>query len=725
MSSLGRDAVLLKKYTIGEMNARLGIDTEFEELVTLPDEVGTAIFPDRNGFDPHNPYDILDQDWVKTSFMISDSELEDPTDVVNRYWSSASSKFTDTRLGGNFGINTQPQYTPYADYPQPGRLAGRAEPSPSEQTGNYGMGTYYSEAIDDTKQTIYMRFGVPQFNSLLNYFMAAFDTNQSTLARTGRMPSAVFTASKLIGTYLAVTAAPAIAITVLAGRVISAFFMRSTSKFYTMRPTMYLYWSTVNNLVNNLAVNLGIFPKILNMNNDDTQRLGRPFTIDQTYLTALSQIIPDVFGDQNYFDIHSINGRAQRLANAVHSQEFERFDASTATDFVGYLKRDLSGDGTHSTKVTDPKGKHRLSDLVDETLKLSKIFEATGDKSDLTTTDPRVNTESPQGGTEDKSWLAQYAEYFDSEFRMGSQFALFNVDYTGPMTTSFSSQTSQSQLAQKLNGMSSTVREARFALAEGNIVGGMVKDVQDMVGDAASGLISGVSMGMDAFIRGIMGDGFVDIPDHWMNSAVQLPETTYSMTLTATYNTPISRMMKLYIPICMLMAGALPRSIGKQAYTSPFLCQIFDKGRAQIRLGMIKNLTITAGSGANVGFDARGNPLSFDVSFVVADLSSVMHMPVSSGTFGDVDMAMDEDNILTDYLAVLASQDIYTQIYPMSAARMRLAKMAINAGKWTSPAFWAAATYDTSTSGLLSKLTPIGGILEAAVRGNETTAARF
>lgn len=674
---------------------------------------GRAIFPDRSVSGSSNPYDLLDESWIRTSFMVSDSELEEADDVINRYWSTASAKFTDSRLGGNFGINNAPQYTPYADFPIPGRLEGRKVPSPWDSSGNYGWGDYYSMAVDDTRQTIFMRFGVPQFNSLASFFMRSFDSNQSIVARTGRMPSVFFSGAKMLGSYLAITTAPAIAITVLAGRVISFFFNRSTSKFYTMRPTMYLYWSTVNTLVNTLAVNIGIFPKIMNANKDDTQKLGRPFTIDQEYLNAMTKVMPDIFSDSNYFDIHAIANRAQRIANEIHSQEFERFDQGTPSDFTGYLRRELSGDGTHSSGIQDKKGKFNLGDLIDETLKLEKLFKAEGTDSGEMNTDPRE-------GEGDKSWLQQYGAYFDAEFRMGSQFALFNVDYTGPQSTSFASQTAESQISQKLNNLSSNVREARFALAEGNIIGGLVTDAQNAISDIAQGFIAGATFDMGAFVKGIMGDGFVDIPEHWMNSSVQLPETTYTMTLTATYNTPMSRMMKLYIPIAMLMAGALPRSIGKQSYTSPFLCQIFDKGRAQIRLGMIKSLTITAGAGANIGFDAKGNPLSFDVSFTVADLSSVMHMPVSSGEFfGGADMTLDEDNILSDYLAVLASQDIYSQIYPMAAAKLRLAKLAINAGKWQSPAFWAAATNNTLMSA------GVGVVLESLVRGSDASYGKW
>lgn len=685
----------------------------------------TAIFAKTDSTDINSPYDLLDDYWVKSAFMISDAELDNATDIANRYWSSASAKFTDSGIGNNFGINSPAQYTPYADFPQPGRLQGRVSPQPTDTSGNYGLGVYYSEAVDDTQQRIHMRFGVPRFNSLLNYFMRAFDTNQSTLARTGRLPSVVYDITKTLGTYVAVVGAPAIAITVLGGRVAGYFFNRSTSKFYTMKPTMHLYWSTVNTLVNTLAINIGIFPKVMNANSDDTQQLGRPFVIDDAYLTAFREIAPDIFGSQNYFDVFAIANRAQRLANQIHSEEYQRFDASSPTDFTGYLNREITGDGTHSNKVMKKNGEPRLSDFLDETFKLSRIFEKKAADSGAAETDPRINNDSPDGAPEDKSWLKEYAAYFDSEFRMGSQFAVFNVDYTGPVTTSFSNTTGQSKLASKLNDASSNIREARFAMAEGNIIGGVIGELQEGLKDAAMGFINGVTLDMGAFLKGIMGDGFVDIPEHWMNSGVQLPETTYTMTLTATYNTPISRMTKLYIPICMLLAGALPRSIGKQAYTSPFLCQIYDKGRNQIRLGIIKSLSITAGSGSHIGFDHRGNPLSFDISMVVSDLSSVMHMPVSGGSLLSADMTLDEDNILSDYLAVLASQDIYTQIYPMAAARMNAAKAAMNLGKWSSPAFWAAATYDSSTSGMLQYLTlGAGNILEGVVRGAETAAGR-
>ena len=67
--------------------------------------------------DPNMP---LDRDWIKAAFMVPDSDIETVSDIKNKYWSSASAKFTDTSLGGNIGINPRPQWTQYSDIPMRG-----------------------------------------------------------------------------------------------------------------------------------------------------------------------------------------------------------------------------------------------------------------------------------------------------------------------------------------------------------------------------------------------------------------------------------------------------------------------------------------------------------------------------------------------------------------------------------------------------------------------------
>ena len=224
------------------------------------------------------------------------------------------------------------------------------------------------------------------------------------------------------------------------------------------------------------------------------------------------------------------------------------------------------------------------------------------------------------------------------------------------------------------------------------------------VKDLALGALDGVTMGMSNLALGLGGSGFIDIPKHWQSSTAQLPRSSYTMKLISPYGNAISQIQNIYIPLCMILAGTLPIATGKQSYTSPFICQLFDRGRCQIRLGMIESLQITRGT-SNLAFDLNGNALALDVTFTVVDLSSIMYMPLTTGTLGGVDMTMDEDNILMDYFAVLAGQDLYTQIYDMSKAKLNIARQLMKVGKLTSAAYWSSLFHESATSGTVQKLT--------------------
>lgn len=667
---------------------------------------------------------ILDRDWAKQAFLISDSTMSDINDINNRYWSSASAKFTDTRLGANIGINSRPQFTRYSDMRDKGRLSGRNNVSISNSNGNNGMGRYYSEAIDDPSQTIYLRFGVPQFNSLTNFLSKAFDPEQTTIARTGRAPSIFYDVAKAATTLVSVRAFPAIAITIVAGKVINSFFARPTSKFYTLKPTMHLYWSTVNTLVNALSINKGIIPKI--MSDGEDQKLGRPYKLDSEYLNYLKKLMPDVFTGSSSisgFDMYQIANKAQRLANQLNREDFENLNNGTATDFTGYLKKDLTGNGTHATYISDKNGNATLASRIDNVLKLGYYKKEEGESR--MEVDPRIDPESPEGKERtDPGFFQKFFDDIDSEYRDGSAFAIFKVDSTGSVSESFGNSVVESDLSQKINSISSQTREARFSFAEGNIaeggIGGMVQSALGAAKDVLAGSLSGLTMGFSDLIAGLGGSGFIDIPKHWQSSSASLPRSSYNIQLISPYGNLISQMQNIYIPLSMLLAAALPLSTGKQSYTSPFICQLFDRGRCQIRLGMIESLSITRGT-SNLAFDLKGNALAIDVSFSIVDMSSIMHMPISTGKLTTGDMTLDEDNILSDYLAVLAGQDIYTQTYPMQKAKLNAAKRLMNLSNITSPGNWASMFHESSTSGILSYLT-LGtiNVIEGVMRGSGT-----
>jgi hypothetical protein len=85
----------------------------------------------------------LDDDWVRSSFLVGDSVLKTVSgfnDVYYRYWSRAELKFTDGKMGGNIGINCKPQFTRYSDIRVKGLMPGRQDVSIFDRTGNCGMG---------------------------------------------------------------------------------------------------------------------------------------------------------------------------------------------------------------------------------------------------------------------------------------------------------------------------------------------------------------------------------------------------------------------------------------------------------------------------------------------------------------------------------------------------------------------------------------------------------
>lgn len=673
---------------------------------------------------------FLDETWAKSAFLISDSELGDNTDIANRYWSSANAKFTDGRLGCNIGINPRPQFTRYSDIRAGGRKADRRPVTLGNVSGNYGMGRYYSEAIDDPSQTIYLRFGVPQFNSLMSFISTAFNADQTSLARTGRAKGIFYNVAKAAGTITTAVAFPAVAATVMAGRLLGWLFSRPTSKFYTMKPTMHVYWSTVNMLVNNIAVNKGLFPKIVQgLGENDAnkgKRLGQPYTLDNEQLDLLSKLMPDVFRDGAYFDMYALANRAQRIANRVFHEDYERLNNRTASDYTGYLKKVMTGDGSHTTYISNSDGQSTFMAMLNRMLSLENY--KTDETAARMEQDPRVDPDFKGEGEpkqKDPSAFDSLKEHFDAEFRDGSQFAIFKVDHTGQIQEAFGNTVQESDISNKINGMSSTMKDVRFTFGEGNIIPGMGA-VVGAATDVVEGAVDGLTLGFSSLIKGLGGSGYIDIPKHWQSSTATLPRSSYTMQLISPYGNVISQMQNIYIPLAMILAGSLPLSTGSQSYTSPFLCQLYDRGRQQIKLGMIESLSITRGT-ANLAFNTKGNAMAIDVTFSVVDLSSIMHMPVSSGSLFGFDAGLDEDNILSDYLAVLAGQDLYSQMYAMQRAKLRLAKAMMSLKKVTSPAYWSSTVHESMTGGLINDLT-LGatgvfiGVIEGANRGNSGAA---
>jgi len=708
----------------------------------------------------------LDREWLQQAFLINDIDLVYPDLILNRAWSTAQDKFTDTRMGGSIGVNARPQFCPYSDIRVKGRITNRSDVTLDQGNGDYGMGRYYSESIDDNAQTIFLRFGVPEYNSLSNFLMGAFDSGVSSLARTGSGNSLIYNIAAGVGAVVSFSAFPIASMMLIGGQFLSQFVTGANSKFYKLKPTMPLYWSTVNSLVNNLAVNMGILPRIFSNPNSDPsipadQKINTKLNLDNDSLNSLSDMMPDLFTADRAIDIYAMANRAQRMANVLFTQDYDNFDNISAQSKRGIDFK------TTSKYLSDPKGEHSLINMIQRFGKGTLYYndnsaveprppipiesappteggQAAPTKVAPTTTptDTATTIQGAQGiffnadGTQRANVATGYSyddiinnpaaaasaaasaattglgEFFsnlkiflEAELSDGSMFATFRVDSTGSVSEAFGNSVIESDISNKLNGASSTAREARFTFANGNLVGGVAGSVlggvADIGADILTGSLAGLTMGVSTAIKGLLGEGFIDIPKHWQSSNATLPRANYNIQLISPYGNAISQLQNIYIPLCMILAGSLPLSTGRSSYTSPFIVQLFDRGRCQIQTGMIESVSITRGT-SNLGFTRTGNAMAIDVSFSIVDLSSIMHMPISSGGLFNFNAAIDEDNILYDYLAVLAGQDVYSQIYWWPKARLKMAKYKKRLDEMTSSAKWSSILSNTGLFRLMT-----------------------
>lgn len=725
---------------------------------------------------------IKDKVWIQQSFLLPESALND-VDQRRRVLTSAAYKFTDTTLGGNFAINAPPQFTRYADIRVGGSepysrgatngsstgkggvrwmmstgqfMADGDNPNSKYTTPSAGMGRFYSEGIDDFGQDLVMRFGMPEYNSLTQFFGNFYSTDAALMARTGRTSSVFATAGKAFGFLLALPLQPII----LGGQIVKFLGGWPASKYYYMKPTMYPYWQAVNTIANGIAVNMGVIPmalteaqtKVMGM---DANHLGN----QEEMLNEYAKVLPDIFLRSGQgalgLDVYAIANRAQRIANSFNTQLINKIekveDASKLFEAMNNLKDELfhrgglkrppsSGIDAYREKYLESDRNQtggettyiKLDGTAAETATDDANVAPSGVVADSAPTQADVESVDSKGrrdwfnmgdgtGADGSNWIGSLKGMFESERRDGAQFVTFRVGYSGSAGESFSNATEESTISQKFNSTSSSARSARFDWANGadlkKIPG--VSQVMGAVNEFLSNTLEGIHM---SGLLALAGNAFVDIPKTWSGSTAQLPRAEYTIKLRSPYGTRMSRLMNLYIPLSMLLAAALPLSTGKRSYTAPFICEAFCRGRHAIRLGMIDSMSITRGVG-NLAWTMDGDALGIDVTFSIVDMSTIMHLPIQAN-FGTTDKIIqaagnilgaaagdslagqeaatyiqkgtyDDDNSFTDYLAVLGSLSWQDMIYANRRWRLARYRQMQNWNSWKSPgrvAMWAGNT---------------------------------
>lgn len=648
---------------------------------------------------------IRDASWVRQSFLVAGADLE-PTERRNRYFTTARFKFTDTTPGGNVAINPPPQFTRNADIKVHGifsPLARNNEIAP--HLGTKGQGRAYSEMIDDNNRIVTMRFGVPQYNSLTRFWTGFYSGEASRLANTGRGGGVFYNIGRVVGFIVPIIALPLYVFN-LAGNIWRWLDMKPASKYYYLKPTMPLYWNAVTTIVNQIAVNKAIVPRV--GEKTGTRALDERYQFTEADMQRFSDLLPDIQMEGGGINVYAMATKAQRLARLMYKNISKRLESADRNTNVSAIIDDIYQNGlkTERGKSSDPSYWKYLQRWFETTVSQTGEPVATPSASNNTSSG---TTEPVSGGIEaipaDKPGVwNNFKDFMEAELDDGSAFVSFRVNAEGSVSESFSNQVGESSVASKFNSMSGESRSTRFSFGDGNIGGGSAGAILGGIASAAKDFAAGIADGLEiAGIAAMGGSAFVDIPQHWQSSVANLPSMSYSFSLTSPYGNKLSQLFNLYVPLAMILAAALPRSTGKQSYTSPFILELYDRGRAQTRLGIIDSLTITRGT-SNLPFNNTGEVMAIDVSFTVKDLSTVMHMPIVSGfSLTNLTGSMfDDDNTFSDYMATLGSLSLHEQIYTSDRLRLALTRQAQSMKTWFSTAHFANFIGDLAPARILS-----------------------
>lgn len=643
-------------------------------------------------------------DWVNRSFLVGQESM-DQIDKRNRFFTTASFKYVDTSLGGNVCINPPPQFTDNADLVVPGifdrqRAQGSAVNKVTGRSG--GLGRYYSEAIDDNSRIISMRFGVPQFNSMTTFFTGFYNSSSGTLARTGRAPSAFFRIGQAAGFIVPLLYFPFFLVN-LVGNAIEWLKGVPSSKYYYLKPTMPLYWNAVTAIVNTISVNKNIVPRFLD--SDTRNRLGDRYAFSEADIQRFHDLLPDVAMERGGINVYAMATRGQRLARKMYKRmenEYKKKNYNEAANdlnalYTGAVELDRE-------KASDPNYQAYLekwwSSKTSAPGTPSPELDAQGNAVEGSSSAEAPETINRETDAADEG----FKSFLEAELDDGSSFVSFRVDADGSANESFRNSVREPAIASKLNGMAGDGRSTSFSFAGGNLGGGVVGDMIGGVLGAVKDTLAGVADGLQmSGLAALTGSAFVDIPKHWENSTASLPTMNYTLSLVSPYGNKMSQLTNLYVPLAMLLAGVLPLSTGKQSYTSPFILELYDRGRAQTRLGIIESMSITRGT-TNLAFNNEGEPMGIDVSFSVLDLSSVMHMPIVQGfsLSSPLGNMFDDDNTFTDYMATLGSLTLNEQIYTSEKFKLAVTRLGRSASTWFSKAHAANYIGDLAPMRLVS-----------------------
>lgn len=717
----------------------------YEGYISGQSEVMMKFGKDIKSLAVDDEIEILDRDWVTSRFMVPADEL-DVNFRVQSYKCSAHFKFQDTTIGGHRACNPPAQFTRYADirandfwYPwdpmtnvqvdsDSGQKVLIAGPNGKATnvvsninffttTAHTGMGRFYAEALDDGFQEVYLTFGIPKFNGLLDFFKCAVSYEDAYIAKHGRVPTtynlmkgpiAVVTAIFMPGTFL---------LTLLLKRGYQLIAGNLPYNYYYMEPSMHRFWSTCNNIANQIATAMGILSFASDKPEGDFAQVegkkltqGKAMRFDKECMNLIDENFKDLqlfSPGSNYLDIYSFVTRYQTRVNTILKTGVDKLGQGNAFGSASEMQKYQleSIQSIQSSLSTYTFLSYLAPDQKMESVSFSNDKIAfTEDMQKLTKEAPMLtekeDPKKPKGTVPDtvseeesnfivtalgkavsfiadavKEKWTKTTKVFDANSRLATSQVIFLVQPTGATSESFSNSTGEINTGGTIKSLGQAAHNANFNFSGGRLGIGPIDAIIDSAMQVGNSLLDNLTFGASDLIRGIMAGAYVDTPKIWQDSDCSFPNITYNMDLVAPYGHPFSRFQNIVVPLSILLTGTLPLKVGKASYASPFLCSCFCQGVHHIRLGMITDLSITRGGGSlQQTIDKKTNFVS--VSFTVTDFGHKINAPINNTMYaGDWFPILEEGTPFADYIDALSGKHISDLNWLFPNIKQRLSNM--------------------------------------------------
>ena len=227
----------------------------------------------------------------------------------------------------------------------------------------------------------------------------------------------------------------------------------------------------------------------------------------------------------------------------------------------------------------------------------------------------------------------------------------FYADSSDSVSETFTNGTTQSQIAETVNGLSATAKELGFLLGAGagieydTMAQAGLNDVYEDIDKLTSKYVNGGFLkNLGSSFSTISVGGKLLFPEIWSDS-----DFSRDVDFTIKLRTPdcdtLSWYLNIYVPLCHLIAlAAGHQTDNPNGYYSPFLVRAYYKGLFNVDMGIVTSMSIRKGKEAAWNID--GLPTEIDIDISIKDLYNMLSIVSMKEPKNFV-----SNNLLMDYIA--------------------------------------------------------------------------